>query len=54
MRSEIDDIDIDGQTAVIREKKRVRGKLSTRRVPLSPLLVNVMRESVVGSGAELL
>jgi len=44
IRSQIDDIDLDGQTAIIREKKRVRGKLSTRRVPLSPLLLTVMRD----------
>lgn len=44
IRSHIDDIDFDGQTAIIREKKRVRGELSTRRVPLSPLLLTVMRD----------
>jgi integrase len=44
MRSEVDDIDFDSQTAVIREKKRVRGRLSTRRVPLSPLLLTVIRD----------
>jgi len=44
MRSEIDDVDLEGKTALIREKKRVRGKLSTRRVPLSPVLVKVMRD----------
>jgi len=48
MRSEVDDIDLDGQTAVIREKKRVRGKTSTRRVPLSPFLVAVIREWLDG------
>ena len=43
VRSEIDDFDFEGGTVLIREKKRVRGKLSTRRVPLSPLLVEAMR-----------
>ncbi|NLF71295.1 MAG: site-specific integrase [Candidatus Anammoximicrobium sp.] len=43
VRSEIDDFDFEGGTVLIREKKRVRGKLSTRRVPLSPLLVETMR-----------
>lgn len=43
VRSEIDDFDFVGGTVLIREKKRVRGKLSTRRVPLSPLLVETMR-----------
>jgi len=44
IRSEIDDIDFEANSAVIREKKRVRGKLSTRRVPLSPVLLKVMRD----------
>lgn len=44
VRSEIDDFDFAGGTVLIREKKRVRGKLSTRRVPLSPALVETMRE----------
>lgn len=44
VRSEIDDFDFEGGTVLIREKKRVRGKLSTRRVPLSPLLVGTMRQ----------
>ena len=43
VRSEIDDFDFESGTVLIREKKRVRGKLSTRRVPLSPLLVETMR-----------
>jgi hypothetical protein len=44
VRSEIDDIDFGGATVLIREKKRVRGKLSTRRVPLSPMLLQVLRD----------
>ncbi len=44
MRSEIEDIDFEGQTALIRERKRVRGKRSTRRVPVSPMLADVLRE----------
>ena len=43
IRSQIDDIDFESGTVIIREKKRVRGKLSTRRGPLSPLLAEVMR-----------
>jgi integrase len=39
----IDDVDLDGGTALIREKKRVKGRRSTRRVPLSPLLRHVLR-----------
>ncbi len=35
LRSQIDDIDLSAQMATIREKKRVRGKHTTRTVPLS-------------------
>jgi integrase len=44
MRSQLDDIDFEGGTVLIREKKRVKGKLSTRRVPLSPFLCEVLRD----------
>jgi integrase len=43
MRSELDDIDLHAATAIIREKKRVRGKVTTRRVPLSPELQSVLK-----------
>jgi integrase len=42
MRSRIEDVDISSETATIREKKRVRGKLTTRTVPLSPLLLSTL------------
>ncbi|MCA9124181.1 MAG: site-specific integrase [Planctomycetaceae bacterium] len=42
MRSRVDDIDLRGETAIIREKKRVRGRLTTRRVPISPQLKPVL------------
>ena len=42
MRSRITDVDLVSNTVVIREKKRVRGQESTRRVPLSPVLIKVM------------
>lgn len=42
LRILIDDVDLEGSTALIREKKRVRGKRSTRRVPLSPPLREVL------------
>jgi integrase len=42
MRSRIDDIDLATGTVIIHEKKRARGKLTTRRVPLSPMLSNVL------------
>jgi integrase len=42
IRSQIDDIDFRSETVLIREKKRVRGKLSTRRVPLTAQLKKVL------------
>jgi integrase len=43
IRSQIDDIDFRSETVLIREKKRVRGKLSTRRVPLTQQLTRVLQ-----------
>jgi integrase len=42
IRSQIDDVDLVHKTAVIRERKRVPGKCTTRSVPLSPLLADVL------------
>ena len=42
LRSQIGDIDFNGGTVTIRETKRVRGKLTTRAVPLSPTLKSVL------------
>ena len=44
LRSQWDDIDFTVGNVTIREKKRVRGRLTTRSVPLSPLLRNVLRD----------
>ncbi len=44
LRSRIDDFDFGSGTMVIREKKRSKGTRTTRRVPLSDFLANVMRE----------
>ncbi len=44
IRSEIMDIDFKSETVILHEKKRVRGKLSTRRVPLSPTLVTILKD----------
>lgn len=41
-RCAIDDIDLEGGVVTIHERKRVRGLLTTRRVPLSPLLSGVL------------
>lgn len=42
LRSEIDDIDLAGRSLIIREKKRIRGRLTTRSVPISALLHDVL------------
>lgn len=38
------DIDFVGETLLIHEKKRARGKRTTRRVPLSPFLILVLKD----------
>ena len=37
------DFDFEGRFVLIREKKRVRGRRTTRAVPLSPRLAEVMK-----------
>jgi integrase len=44
IRSTLNDIDFTAHVVTIHEKKRVRGKLTTRRVPLSPLLIQVLQQ----------
>lgn len=44
IRAKIADVDFDAGTITIHEKKRVRGKLTTRRVPMSAFLTGVMRD----------
>jgi integrase len=43
LRSELDDLDFTSSVITIREKKRVRGKLSTRTVPMQANLKLVLR-----------
>jgi integrase len=43
-RSRVGDFDLDGSTVLLRERKRVQGKKTTRRVPLSRELRSVMGE----------
>jgi integrase len=43
LRARIADIDLVTGIALIREKKRVRGTRTTRRVPLTPFLATVLR-----------
>ncbi len=42
LRSRVEDLDLEGATVLIREKKKERGKLTTRRVPISPFLGRVL------------
>lgn len=42
MRSQVEDIDLGGRTITIREKKRVRGRYTTRTVPISPALYGAL------------
>lgn len=44
IRSRIADIDLDGWTALIREKKRSRGQRTHRRVPVAPALAGALTE----------
>jgi integrase len=44
LRIKTTDVDLGVGTATIHEKKRVRGKTTTRRVPLSPFLKRVLEE----------
>jgi integrase len=43
LRARVTDVDLEGKTVLIYEKKRVRGKRTTRRVPLSPFLVDAFK-----------
>jgi integrase len=44
IRALVADVDFKGNTVLIREKKRARGKRTTRRVPLTPLLNGVLKD----------
>ncbi|OJW17050.1 MAG: recombinase XerD [Planctomycetales bacterium 71-10] len=43
LRVRIADVDFTGRAAILRERKRVRGRQTTRRVPLSSFLADVLR-----------
>jgi integrase len=43
LRARVADVDFEGMTVLIHEKKRVRGKRTTRRVPLSAFLAAVLK-----------
>jgi integrase len=44
LRARVQDVDLEGQTILLNEKKRARGRRTTRRVPLSPLLAEVLKD----------
>jgi integrase len=44
LRARIADVDLEGGTVRIHEKKRAHGKITSRRVPLSPFLAGVLRD----------
>jgi integrase len=44
IRAQLADVDFEGGTVLIREKKRARGQGTTRRVPLSTRLAEVLKE----------
>jgi len=46
LRLKVTDLDFVGQTAIIQEKKKVKGKTTTRRVPLSAFLISVLNDWV--------
>ena len=43
LRSRLEDLDFGALTVTIRERKRVKGRRTFRRVPMSPLFASVMR-----------
>ncbi|ODU00289.1 MAG: hypothetical protein ABS79_03625 [Planctomycetes bacterium SCN 63-9] len=44
VRARKSDVDLDAMTITVRERKRTKGKRTTRRVPLSTALAEVLRE----------
>ena len=44
IRAKISDLDLEGQTVVLHEKKRARGRRTSRRVPLSDTMIAPLRE----------
>jgi integrase len=46
MRARLEDVDLGNSVLTIREKKRARGTCTTRRVPISKLLADVLKEQL--------
>lgn len=44
IRAGVTDVDLAGNVVTIHERKRVKGRTTTRRVPLSPFLVGVLKD----------
>jgi len=44
LRVLVSDVDFDGHTVLIREKKKAKGRTTTRRVPLTPFLAGVLKD----------
>ena len=44
LRALVSDVDLDAQTVLIREKKRAKGRTTTRRIPLTPTLSQTLHE----------
>ncbi|HYT93290.1 MAG TPA: site-specific integrase [Gemmataceae bacterium] len=44
LRALVTDVDFTGSSVLVREKKRARGKQTTRRVPLTPSLAAVLKD----------
>jgi integrase len=44
VRSRINDLDFDGNAITIHERKKVHSKTTTRRVPITPLLGQILKE----------
>lgn len=43
LRAFVTDVDLQNQTVLLRERKRAKGRATTRRVPLAPHLVDVLK-----------
>jgi integrase len=44
IRLKVSDVDLISNTVTIHERKRVKGKATTRRVPMSPFLIDVLKQ----------
>jgi integrase len=53
LRARVEDVDLGSAAATIRDKKRVKGRLTTRRVPLSTALAAELAPLVVPGRAYL-